>query len=41
MELNTGIKISTDPIFNKIYKVVPEIECKIHAPLINKINKLK
>ena len=34
MELNTDIKISTDPIFNKISKVVPEIEWKIHAPLI-------
>jgi quinolinate synthase len=41
MELNTEIKISTDPIFNKISKVVPEIEWKIHAPLIYKINKLK
>ena len=41
MELNTEIKISTDPIFNKISKVVPEIEWKIHAPLIHKINKIK
>ena len=41
MELNTEIKISTDPIFNKISKVVPEIEWKIHAPLIYKINKIK
>ena len=41
MELNSDIKISTDPIFNKISKVVPEIEWKIHAPLIHKINKLK
>ena len=41
MELNTEIKISTDPIFNKISKVVPEIEWKIYAPLIHKINKLK
>jgi len=41
MELNTQIKISTDPIFNKISKVIPEIEWKIHAPLIHKINKLK
>jgi len=41
MELNTEIKTSTDPIFNKISKVVPEIEWKIHAPLIHKINKLK
>ncbi len=41
MELNTEIKISTDPIFNKISKVIPEIEWKIHAPLIYEINKLK
>ena len=41
MELNAEIKISTDPIFNKISKVIPEIEWKIHAPLIHKINKLK
>jgi len=41
MELNTDFKISTDPIFNKISKVVPEIEWKVHAPLIYKINKLK
>ncbi len=41
MDLNTQIKISTDPIFNKVSKVIPEIEWKIHAPLIHKINKLK
>ncbi len=41
MELNIDIKTSTDPIFNKVSKVVPEIEWKIHAPLIYKINKLK
>jgi quinolinate synthase len=41
MELNTEIKISTDPIFNRISNVMPEIEWKIHAPLIHKINKLK
>jgi len=41
MELNTDIKIATDPIFNRISKVVPEIEWKVHAPLIYKINKLK
>ena len=41
MELNTEIKNSTDKIFNKISKVIPEIEWKVHAPLIHKINKLK
>ena len=32
---------STAEIYKKISKSVPEIECKIHAPLIEKINKLK
>ena len=32
---------STDEIYKKISKSVPEIEWKIHAPLIEKINKLK
>ncbi len=41
METNTEIKNLTDPIFNKISKVIPEIEWKIHAPLIHEINKLK
>ena len=41
MEMSTEIKNSTDKIFNKISGVVPEIEWKIHAPLIYKINKLK
>ena len=41
MELSANIKISTDPIFNKISKVMPEIEWKVHAPLIHKINELK
>ena len=41
MELNTEVKISTDPIFNRISKVMPAIEWKVHAPLIHKINKIK
>ena len=41
MELNTEIKNSTDLIFNKLSGVIPEIEWKIHAPLIHAINKLK
>ena len=28
-------------IYNKISSVVPEVEWKFHAPLIEKINKLK
>ena len=41
MELNTEIKNSTDLIFNKLSGVIPQIEWKIHAPLIHAINKLK
>jgi len=32
---------STYEIYRKISKHVPEIEWKMHAPLIEKINKLK
>ena len=41
MELNTEIKKATDPIYQKISKVIPEIEWAFHAPLIHKINMLK
>jgi len=41
MEINEHIKKETDPIYQKISKVVPEIEWSIHAPYIHKINKLK
>ena len=41
MELTTGIKKATDPIYQKISKVIPEIEWAFHAPLIHKINMLK
>ena len=41
MELNEQIKIETDPIYQKVSKVIPEIEWAFHAPLIHKINKLK
>ena len=41
MDLNNEIKNSTDQIFNKISKVIPEIEWAFHAPLIQKINMLK
>ena len=33
--------INTQEIYKKISKFVPEVEWKIHAPLIGKINKLK
>jgi len=41
MELNTEIKKATDPIYQKVSKVIPQIEWAFHAPLIHKINKLK
>ena len=41
MELNTEIKKATDPIYQKVSKVIPEIEWGFHAPLIHKINMLK
>ena len=41
MELNTEIKKITDPIYQKISKVIPETEWAFHAPLIHKINILK
>ena len=41
MEIREQIKKETDPIYEKISKVVPEIEWAFHAPLIHKINELK
>ena len=45
MELNfkkkAAIKKTTDPIYKKVSKVIPEIEWSFHAPLIHKINMLK
>ncbi len=41
MELNNEIKKTTDLIYQKISKVVPEVEWAFHAPLIYKINLLK
>ena len=45
MELNTEIKDEirreTDPIYEKVSKVIPQIEWAFHAPLIHKINMLK
>jgi len=41
MELNTQIKKETDPMYQKVSKVIPEIEWAFHAPLIRKINMLK
>ncbi len=41
MEINEQIKKETDPIYQKVSKVIPEIEWAFHAPLIHKINILK
>ena len=41
MKFTTEVKIATDPIYQKISKVMPEIEWSVHAPYIHKINKLK
>ena len=41
MELNFEIKKETDRIYQKVSKVIPEIEWSFHAPLIHKINMLK
>jgi len=45
MELNTEIKAEikreTDPIYEKVSKVIPQIEWAFHAPLIHRINMLK
>ena len=39
--MSAEIKISTDPIFQKISAVIPDVEWPFHAPYIYKINKLK
>ena len=41
MEFNQEVKKATDPIYQKIAKVMPEIEWSVHAPYIHKINQLK
>ncbi len=41
MEFTQEVKRSTNKIYKKISKVMPEIEWSVHAPYIHKINKLK
>ena len=41
MEFSQEVRIATDPIYQKISKVMPEIEWSFHAPYIHRINKLK
>ena len=41
MEFNQEVKKATDSIYQKISKVMPEIEWSVHAPYIHRINQLK
>ncbi len=41
MEFTVEIKKATEPIYQKIYRAVPEIEWSSHAPYIYRINQLK
>ena len=40
-EIAVEIKRETDLIYQKVSRVIPEIEWAFHAPLIHKINMLK
>jgi len=41
MEFTEEVRKATDPIYQKISKVLPEIEWSVHAPYIHEINRLK
>ena len=41
MFVQEGVGKNTNEIYKKISKYIPEIEWKVHAPLVEKINKLK
>ena len=41
MEFSEQIRKETDPIYQKVSRLIPEVEWAFHAPLIHKINKLK
>ncbi|MDA7572653.1 quinolinate synthase NadA [Candidatus Pelagibacter sp.] len=41
MEFTSEVRRATDPIYQKISKVMPEIEWSVHAPYIHRINQLK
>ena len=41
MDFTQEVQKATDPIYQKISKVMPEIEWSVHAPYIHKINELK
>ena len=38
MEFTSEIRKATDPIYQKISKVMPEIEWSVHAPYILRID---
>ena len=41
MEFTQEVRKATEPIYQKISKVMPEIEWSVHAPYIHRINQLK
>ena len=41
MEFTQEVRKATDSIYQKISKVMPEIEWSVHAPYIYRINQLK
>ena len=41
MEFTQEVKKATEPIYQKISRVMPEIEWSVHAPYIHRINQLK
>ena len=41
MEFTQEVQKATNSIYQKISKVMPEIEWSVHAPYIHQINKLK
>ena len=41
MEFTPEVRRTTNPIYQKISRFLPEIEWSVHAPYIHKINKLK
>ena len=41
MEFTEEVRKATEPIYQKISKVLPEIEWSVHAPYVHRINQLK
>ena len=41
MEFTEEVRKATEPIYQKISKVLPEIEWSIHAPYVHRINQKK